>query len=87
MVKVTYQGLIFLYDCLFVYGVSRELGLPSGGWWRWWANGWNERRQGWWARFRISVLGRPSGAGSIWLEPLGLARIFPGWARGCTYVL
>ena len=41
---ITYWDLVFFCHCLFVYGVSRRLGYPSGGLQRWRTNVWGGRR-------------------------------------------
>jgi hypothetical protein len=55
-VKVTYWDRIFFCKCLYVFGVTRCLGNPSGGvCWRL-EHVWNRRRrQVGWARLRVRV--------------------------------
>jgi hypothetical protein len=75
MVKATYLGLVFFYQVLVINGLSRRLGMSSGGLCSWQTNNWNGQRQGRWARRREGGLGVSSGmAVPVGLEPSNLTR-------------
>jgi hypothetical protein len=75
MVKATYLGLVFFCRCLIICGLSRRLGMSSGGLWGWQTNIWNGQRQSRWTRRCEDGLGVSSGmAVPVGLEPSNLTR-------------